>query len=209
MSLSTYALVTVDELKQVLSIDPVQVGQDSALELIIGRASEAIEKFLSRQVVTRGSRTEYHSVDSCGREALLLMEYPITTLTSVAEGAWVSGTWTAAVTLVEGTDFVKDAEGGRLIRLTGYWKVGREAIRVVYTAGHATTAAVPGPIKDVCLSLAARKYSQIRRGGDFGAQTISDALGSVTRFLPSELLAMEQAALAQWRRVDYGSTGRV
>lgn len=209
MALSTYALIDLDELKPVLSIDVVQAGLDTLLEGIVGRASETIEKFLARQIVTRGSRTEYHTIDSTGRDTLLLAQYPIATLTSVAEGSWVAGTWTAAATLAEGTDFVKHAEVGRLVRISGAWRTGHESVKVVYAAGYATTALVPGPIKDVCLSLCARKYSQIRRGGDFGASTISDAVGSVTRFLPSELLANEQASLAPWRNADYATTGRV
>lgn len=205
MSLSTYALVTVDELKEVLGI--AASGQDAVLEGVIGRATSAIEAVLGRQLVTRGTLTEYHTVE--GRTAALVaLQFPITTITSVQEGIWSGGSWVPGVTLTAGSGYVADNAAGRLVKLGAFWQVGVDAVKFVYEAGFADSTAVPGDIKDVCLKLAGRKYSQIRRGGDFGAQTTTDAMGSVSRFLPSELLREEKEALSPWRSGNYAPTGR-
>jgi hypothetical protein len=208
MSLSTYALASVDELKQKLSISPEQAGQDVTLENILNRASEAIEAFLGRHIVTRGAKTEYHTV-SYGRSRLVALQFPVISVTSVKEGAWSAGTWTAAATLTVGTDYVQDATTGLFIRLSACWHSEQDGVQLVYSGGYASTAAVPAPIKAKCLAIAAREYSQLRRGGDFAAQTISDAAGSVTRFLPAELLRSEQADLVHWKTGNYAPTGRV
>jgi hypothetical protein len=208
----TYALVSVAELKDVLSIGSDNTGQDAVLEAVAQRASEAVESYCQRQFVVRSAYTEFHSLDA-NTPALFLRQYPIATITSVKEGAWVAGTWTAALTLTAGTDYLAASASGRLQRLSGgglsCWQSGLESVQVVYTAGYANTAAVPGALKEVALGLAARKYSQIRRGGDFSAQTVSDGLGSVSRFLPAELLKMEKEQLSPWVRVEVCSTGRV
>ena len=66
---------------------------------------------------------------------------------------------------------------------------------------------MPGAIKDVCLSLAVRKYAEQRRG-QAGAQSITDGMGSVTRYLPADLLRIEQDQLWQWRDLHQSTTGR-
>jgi hypothetical protein len=208
MALSTYALVSVAELKELLSIDSTLTAQDSVLENVINRASESIETFLGRRIATRGSTTEYHTVES-GLSEVCALNYPVTTVTSVDEGEWQSGTWTSEDTLTHGTDYVYDAAAGVFVRLEAYWPSGQDAIRLVYTAGYAAPAAVPGDIKSVALSLAARKYSQIKRGGDFAAQTITDGMGSVSRFLPADLLKIEKEQLYPWRSHAYIKTGRI
>lgn len=207
--LSTYALITLDELKEVLQL--AGSGQDAVLEGVINRASESIETFLGRELVTRGSLTEYHTRDSSGCD-LYLGQLPLTTITTVKEGAWSGGTWTASATLVANTDYVADMAAGKLSRLSsgaqGSWARGFESIQVVYAAGYATTAAVPQAIKDVAIALAARKFGQIKRGGDFSAQSVSDGIGSVSRFLPADLLRMDREALAAFRLWNYGTQPR-
>jgi len=209
-----YALASVAELKQVLTIDSAQVGQDSVLETVLKRASEAVEAYLGRHVVTRGSITEYHSPDRSLSE-IWLLQWPVISITTVKEGGWVNGSWTADVTLLTTSgDYLSlsTEDGARLIRLSAgqpwSWPAGFDAVQVVYSAGYATTSVVPGALKDVCLSLASRKYSQIRRGGDFSAQTVSDAGGSVTRFLPTDLLYLEQQQIFGWRNLRQSTTGR-
>ncbi len=214
MSLSTYALVTVDELKTAFSLQGS--AMDATLEAVINRVSDMLETYLGRLVVTRTTATpatritEYHTLDSL-RSALFLTQYPIITLTSVDEGTWSAGTWTSSASLAEGTDYIADKPSGKLVRISsgcaGSWLTGFEGVRVVYSAGVVDTAGVPQAIKDVALSLAARKFKEAQRGGE--TQQVQDGLGMVTRFMPSELLRMEKEALGPWRSWDYSRTGRV
>lgn len=210
----TYALASVDELKDHLSVAQEMSGQDPLFETILKTASQLIEAHLGRKVVSRGSITEYHTF-AHGESDLWLLQWPVISITTVKEGGWVNGTWTADATLLTTNGeylALSNEDGARLVRMNSgsptSWDTGFEAVEVVYTAGYATTSAVPQPLKIVCLDLAARKYSQIRRGGDFSAQTVSDGLGTVSRFLPAELLRIEQEVLFGWRNMRQGTTGR-
>ena len=131
-------------------------------------------------------------------------------MTSVAEGSWVSGAWVQTTLLVANVDYMKDSANGTLTRLSGSgigaWATGHERMKVVYRGGVVSVDDVPGEIKGVCLNLATRKYALLRRGGDESVQTVSDGMGSTTRFLPSDLLRIEQATLARWQRLL--TTGR-
>lgn len=213
MALSAFALVSLAELKAHLTVSGS--GLDSVLELVIDRASDAIEAHLAGELVTRGQVTELYTFDASS-EVLQLAQWPVIALATVKEGAHGGGAWTAAATLVEGTDFVVDKAAGRLTRISGgarrRWAVGFESVQVVYRAGYqdaagspADAAPVPPAIRDVCLALAARRYSQIKRAGDFDAQSVSNGMGAVSRFLPGELLRMEREALAPFVRSHYGA----
>jgi len=207
----TYALASVADLKQVVSIDSLNTGQDSVLELVIKRTSESIETYCQRHFVTRGEITEYHTPLSYCAD-LYLGQYPVIAITSVKEGSWSGGAWTVGLTLTANSDYLLASNSGRLLRMSAgasaFWPMGLDAVQVAYTAGYADTASVPGPIKDVCLSVAARKYSQIRRGGDFSAQSSTDAMGTVSRFLPADLLSLDQKQLYPWRQIVQSTTGR-
>lgn len=209
MSLSNYALITPDEIKEALSLQGT--GMDTMLEGIANRVSDVIESYLRRQIVSRGTLTEYHTVDSYWSD-LYLTQYPVLAITTVKEGAWSGGTWVASATLVSGTDYIVDKPCGRLIRLSGgsagVWLVGVEKLQIVYTAGVASTGSVPGIIKDVALRVAGRQFQEIKRGGD-GVQQVNDGMGFVTRFMPSELLRIEKEQLAAVARWEVSSTGRV
>ncbi len=211
LELSTYALASLDQTKRACGVAtavspalPTDVN-DNLIEAIEGAGAQ-IEDYLERKLVTRGAITEYHS-PVLERTAIYLTQFPTISITTVDEGAWSGGAWASSATLVAGTDYLVD--GGRMLRLSsgalGAWPSGFESVRVVYTGGYANTAGVPDLIRRVALQLAARRFAEIRRGQP-GAQTITDAMGSLTRFLPSELLKMEREALSSERR--YYTTGR-
>jgi hypothetical protein len=213
-ALSTYVLASKNELKRAIGLgttDTLTDDQEDKLADALEYASAEIEAFLCRLLVTRGAITEYHTASSQIQDgtALYLTQHPVITMTSVTEGYWDSGAWSAQDTLTANEDYASDVAAGTLIRLSGSnrtaWDAGHERVRVVYTAGYATTAAVPQGIRGVCVDLAARKHATWTRG-QAGAQSISDGMGSVTRFLPAELLTMEQHKLMLFRRLV--TTGR-
>lgn len=212
-TLSTYALASLEQTKRACGIDTrITMQPDAEDDLLdaIEWASDEIERFLGRQLVTRGNLTEYHTAWHESMSRLYLRQFPIISIVSVAEGSWDTGAWTASLALTASTDYMAETERGALLRLSGgslgAWECGFERVKVVYSAGYATTAAVPDAIRRVALSLVARRWAEKKRGAP-GAQSVSDAMGSVTRFLPAELLRMEQDALQQFRR--FLTTGRV
>lgn len=213
-ALSTYALASKNELKRALLMEttnpsPFSDDQEDTLSDCLEYSSGEIEAFLNRLLVTRGAITEYHTPSSQLPARIVLTQFPPITFTSVDEGYWSGASWSSSLTLTPTTDYLSDAPAGVLYRVIGIaavdWRGGFESVRVIYTAGYANTAAVPDAIRRVAVALAARRFQEIKRGQP-GAQSISDGLGSTTRYLPAELLTMEQNALFPFKR--FMTTGR-
>lgn len=208
MSLSTYALVSLTELKDHLGISGA--GKDIALEDVINRVTDEIEQYLDRQIVTRGSLTEYHtfSEDTC---ELRTLERPLTAVTTVHEDTSLPRTYAAATLLVSGTDYHAVNPAGVIRRINGAgllrsWATGYRAIKVVYTAGYASTATVPARIKAIALRYAALIWDEQKRQA-FGVSGVSDALGNYTRFASAQLNDEMRSALAAERRWSIWESG--
>lgn len=213
-TLSTHSLLTYDEVCRACGVPtpgPTTGDKWESLLDVAERATDDLEQALgARLLVTRGAITEYHTPMPQIPAVLYLGQFPVISITTVKTGYWgSSGSWVAIETLTAGTDYVVDTERGTLTRVSSgapaAWDSGFETVQVVYSGGYANTASVPQRIKRVAAALAGRMLSATSRG-QTDAQTISDGMGSVTRFLPAELLAMERAALASERR--YHTTGR-
>lgn len=210
-ALSTYSLLSMAEVCRACtgtSTEPTGDVLDDVMD-VAERVSDELERALGRHLVTRGAITEYHTIDPGNPSVIYLGQFPNVVITTAKEGYWYEGAWVAVETLVVGEDYVLDAARGKLTRIsTGSqveWSDGFEEIQVVYAAGYANTAAVPQRIKRVAAALASRMYATMRRGQP-DAQSVTDGMGSVTRFAPAELLSMERAALAN--EVRYHFTGR-
>ncbi len=213
-ALSTFVLASKNELKRGIGISTTDTPTDDvedALSDALEYASGEIEKFLNREIVTRGgSVTEYHTAVEIDPSCVYLGSFPATTITSVDEGSWSGPAWVSTHTLVAGTDYLLENARGMLTRIASgdvsEWPTGIEKIRIIYTTrGYANTAAVPQHIRRVAVSLAGRRYMDLRRG-QLGASSVTDAQGSITRFMPAELLRMEQEALFGEKR--FHCTGR-
>lgn len=208
MALSLYALVSLEELKD--HIGAGGTGKDAVLEGIIDRVTDEIEQYLGRQIVTRGSMTEYHTFDGSTCE-LRPLERPITTVTTIHEDTASPRTYGASALLVSGTDYEAIKPSGVIRRINGTgslraWAVGYRAIKLVYAAGYATTAAVPARIKGQALRYAALVWDEQKRGA-FGVSGASDALGNYTRFAAASLNREMQQALAPERRWSSWESG--
>jgi len=213
MPLSTYALMSLAELKA--HVGAGGSAKDADLEEVINRVSAEIEGHLGRQIVTRGNLTEYHTMraDGTAVEAseLRTLEWPIIAVTSVHEDTATPRTYGAGALLVDGTGYEAVKPKGIIRRIVGsgvlgVWNTGHRAIKVVCSAGYATTAAVPAEIKAVALRYAALVWGETKRG-DFGMSGMSDALGNYTRFAPAQLTPEMKAALAPERRLSFWESG--
>lgn len=213
MAVSTYALVSLTETKEHLGVPGTQ--KDTALEGIIDRISAEIEQFLRRQIVTRGALTEYHTLQAQGslveRSVIRTLERPIISITTVCEDTATPRTYGASTELVAGTGYELVKPKGLIRRIDGAgtlkcWATGHRAIRVVYTAGYATTAVVPANIKAVALRYAALVWGEEKRG-DFGVSGASDQLGNYTRFAPAQLTPEMKSALLPEARRSFWESG--
>lgn len=214
--LSTYSLLSLDDLKENLSVSGP--GKDAVLESILNRVTDEIEDYLGRQIVTRttlvvGTRlTEYHSMSTTDAD-LRTLEWPIITAFTVHEDITLPPAYGASALLVEGTGYqvVKAARPRSIIRRlsSGWpypWLTGHRAIRIVYSAGYADTASVPERIKAVALRYAALLWDEHKRGA-YGVSGQSDGLGNYTRFAAPQLSADMKDALVNERRVSFDETG--
>ena len=213
MPLSPYALLDVEEMKG--HVGAGGAAKDPVLEGVINRVSDEIEAHLGRQIVTRGSLTEYHTMRAeatpVGASDLRTLEWPIITVTSVHEDTVTPRTYGAGALLVVDTGYQVIKPTGTIRRIEGLgglrnWHTGSRAIKVVYSAGYATTATVPARIKAVALRYAALIWGETKRG-DFGVSGASDALGNYTRFAPAQLTPEMKSALAPEGRFAFWVSG--
>lgn len=200
MPLSQYALASEQEFKDYLGGQGT--GEATRLENALNTASDVIETYLGRQIVSRGPLTEYHTFRS-PRSELLLLDWPALTVTAVSEDE--TRAYTSNLTV--DVDYIVSKPSGSLIRIGGAnageqaWAIGFRAVRVQYTAGYAQ-ANVPWDIKDAALWIAAHLFQEAeRKAWDVSSQT--DGEGTVSRFTLSRLPGYMRDQLIGHRR-PYG-----
>jgi len=204
---ATYDLISFDEAK--IWFDDANLQEKGDLvEAVITGCSSVIEDYLNRRLVTRGTITEYHWLERASHE-LYLSRYPIIAVTSVHEDA--NREYGASYLLTANTDYIVVTDEGKLIRTssatTGVrnWLMAFEGTKVVYTAGYATTAVIPGTIKDVTKRLAREVYVEITKDLA-GMISANDAMGTISRIGPAMLTSGMKHDLAKYRKLEFSRT---
>jgi hypothetical protein len=206
MPLNPDALLDLDETKDELRIEGTEA--DNVIEEVINRVSAVIARYLDRQLISTGSLVEYHTMVQY-TPVIYTMEWPIITVTEVAEDTTSPHTYTGAAILAANA-FEVSKPAGKIYRIdTGYpkyWAQGHRAIRIKYTGGYASAADVPMDIQDVALEVAKNKWHAINRQ-PAGVAVQGDALGNFTRFSSAELTKTMRQALDAHKRVVPSVTG--
>jgi hypothetical protein len=178
------------------------------VEAVITGSSLIIENYIGRNLVTRGTLTEYHWLKRATHE-LYLSQFPTITVTSVHEDS--ARGYGADYLKTVNTHYLVISDEGKLIRTSSattgitIWYTDFEAVKVVYTAGYADTASIPADIKDVCKRHVREVYTEIiRKLG--GISNISDAMGTVTRIGPAMLTSQMRKDLFSSRKLEFGKT---
>lgn len=151
----TYDLTTVDVVKNELGITDNK--SNAKLQRYVTSASAAAAKFCNRKFAVEtiqdqfwAQRDKFPRIIGGGMDVLQFTRFPIVSLTSVVENS---------VTLVENTDFTRDAEKGQLIRLdsNGYprhWPI--YPVVAIYVGGYAT---IPTDIADAVVRMVRARWN--------------------------------------------------
>jgi len=190
MALLAHALASVLELKSYGGF--AGSTQDGNFEDALNRATAWLESEDNRQFVTRGDITEYHSLWD-GRCELRLSQFPTIAIASIHESSSAPPVYDATTLLTAGTDYQVDKELGCVRRIRSgslsSWISGYRAIKAIHSYGFrkldATPPAalpVPDDLKLLCLFVATTIFKESDRAR-WGVSSVTDAMGSVTRYL--------------------------
>jgi len=184
------------------NLDPVR--------FVCNRATEIVEDYLDREIVSRGSLTEEHTAVSRCPSRLLLREWPVIAVASVHENA--ARVFDADFLLTVDTDYIVSVPRAELIRVSSAlrwsWQGGWWAIRVVYTGGYLTAATVPNAILDAYFQIASRLWSAQSRKS-WGISSWSDDAGNFTRVSTEALPAAIERQLFTHRRLRASTGDRI
>jgi len=170
MSAST-SLTTLADLKSYLGLS--DVTHDTLLTALIARASEAIERYCSREFA-QVARTEYY--DGRGVPRLVLRQRPVAASPAPVvydDPAREFG----ADSAVRAGDIILHADEGIIELALGVFSDGSLNVKVTYTAGYAT---IPTPLAQACILLAAALFHRGQQGADGVASESHAGAYSVT-----------------------------
>lgn len=178
--------------------DATEADAPLVSQVLRGGTSE-IETILRRQIVSRGTITEYHTIRR-GTCELWLNQFPVMAITSIHEDP--DRDYGASALLTALTNYTVDVETGMITRVDQdtpiAWDAGFEAVKVVYTAGY-SQASVPEDLKALALELFALQWADAH-GERYGVGSVSTPLGNVNYSGPAELTPHMLARLDRHRK---------
>jgi hypothetical protein len=150
-ALNSWALTSVADVKESLSIDAGDTTKDNLITRKINQATDMIESYCNLDNDHHFASTTYtnEEYDGSGTNQLSLRARPVITFTSLEQRSSTQNIndW---VTL-SSTDYFVDDNAGVIDALLGFyyrWNL----YRVTYTAGYAT---IPSDLAEACATLAA------------------------------------------------------
>lgn len=150
-------LTTLADLKSYLGLS--EETHDTLLTALIARASEAIERYCSREFAQL-ARTEYY--DGRGVSRLVLRQRPIAASPAPVVHDDPAREFGDA-SLIAADDIVLHADDGILELASGVFSDASLNVKVAYTSGY---AAAPAPLAQACILLAASLFNRARQGAD-------------------------------------------
>ncbi len=123
----------------------IEIADDNAAALAAVDEATALIQGYCRQTIEQVTDDEITFDVGERQTKIFLPELPVTEVSAVVEDDEA---------LTAETDY-KLGLYGVLHRVNGYWKAGVQTVTVTYTHGHAT---IPQIVKDVCATLAGRRY---------------------------------------------------
>lgn len=168
-TLVSYALVTLNEVKEALDISGAD--HDAKLNGYINRATDLIEAYCQRRFLSTVYSNELYSGN--GTQFLPLRNYPVSTLTSLESmtGDFASPAWDS----IDSSSYTLKTEGGKdqgIIYMISRFHKGVDNFRVNYTAGYATQDAIPNDLREACIELVNYFFSRRRATPGVKSETL-------------------------------------
>jgi hypothetical protein len=169
---TSMALVTIDQVKEVLDIDPADTSDDAALTQHIAAVSQAINNWCDRIFVVQGYRDQLREVTGNFGEPLVMRQYPI--VVDDTTGPAVVVTQDGGV--VDPTLMEVFPETGGLYRLDGSlapvaWAAS--LLVVDYTAGFET---IPADVQSAALEWITSRWFSIGSDPTLSRERITDVI---------------------------------
>ena len=192
MSVGTYALCTVEDVKEYYDFQGANAASDEFLEKMVDQMSLVFESYTGRKFVTRGIVTEYHSGN--GTRFLWTHQYPITSVSGIyssTDSAWISDN------LIDSATYTVRDDTKIVLKSTVFTKWDNGNLRVDYEYGYADTDSVPADLKLACIEEIVR-INKNRKSVDVLSKFAPD--GSVTRY-EKDLMPTTLRILSKYKKV--------
>ena len=202
----THAILTKEEVLLELDVDESQHTKTDLAHLLINRITAALESWLDRVIVSRGTDlTEFHTMGRLRRPVseLYTLEWPIISVTSVHEDE--ARAYGADKLLVENTDYIVNKPEGKLIRVAGSdqpsttWGMSFREYQVLYQGGYSAVADVPDDLQGVAAELVVGKFREITKH-HHNLSGVVDDVGNLTRFGAAALSKDQRIVLNAHKR---------
>lgn len=170
MSVASYALATLDEIKAYFQFNSnaTVAADDNLLEDLSNRVSIIFQTYCGRESFKASDYIEY--VDGISNRYMFLKNYPINSITEVNEDSdW---TWGSDTTV--GSDEYRIIDSMYIVLKEAYWTQGDQNYKIQYNAGYET---IPLDLKQICIEEVLRRFKH-RKDFDVVAKSLEN--GSVT-----------------------------
>lgn len=200
MGLDAYAWIpTIQTVKEFLEVEDDR--DTPILERVTNSATSAIERMLDRRII---ARTQTKLFDGNGRNALVLPEFPVVSVTSV----YLSRTAESDGTALDSTYYEVDAdepEEGILYLLGGYrFPRGRRNVKITWVAGYSVIdtegyTRIPWDLVELLLGFVAHLW---RKRDTIGDERLTQTLDGITTTFARDFWTDERRRmLARYRKV--------
>ena len=180
------SLTSKESVKRALGIPAGVTMHDTYIEELLVVADEQIISFCGMSGITATTVSETYDIETRGEDSLTLQGFPITSVSSVVS---------AGQTLTSSQYYVDSRSG--TIKLTSagaYWPEGKQAVKVGYTFGYATT---PADLKHAATILTCQHFNSTGHAG-----YLQEAAGGYRYKMDSYAMPPAAAAiLARYRRI--------
>lgn len=201
-TLTSYPLVTLNEVKVALNLSTTDEKRDDTLTMLINGVTGMIEAFCDRQFVARDYTAEYHDGDGCSD--LYTDHFPINSVTSLYDDT--ARAW-GADSLISSDSYVIYEQEGRIALIGSVssflyesFQLGNLNIKINYNAGYVT---VPYDLKQIAFEIIMKKFKTFA-DHSVGINSRTQHGETITLNLNDILPEHRDILVRKYRRMDFG-----